>query len=77
MRTTLDIDPKLLEDVVKVTGQRSKTKAVNTALEQYIRRAKIEDLRAMAGRILLDDTREEQRAADSRRQAFLDQLRDS
>ena len=75
MRTTLDIDPKLLEDIVKVTGQQSKTKAVNTALEQYIRRAKIEDLRAMAGKFPLDDTREEQRAADRRRQAFLDKLR--
>ena len=75
MRTTLDIDPKLLEDIVKVTGQQSKTKAVNTALEQYIRRAKIEDLRAMAGKFPLDDTREEQRTADRRRQAFLDKLR--
>ena len=75
MRTTLDIDPKLLEDVVKVTGQQSKTKAVNTALEQYIRRAKIGELRAMAGKFPLDDTREEQRTADRRRQAFLDKLR--
>lgn len=75
MRTTLDIDPKLLEDVVKATGQQSKTKAVNTALEQYIRRAKIEDLRAMAGRFPLDDTRDEQREADQRRQEFLDGLR--
>ena len=75
MRTTLDIDPKLLEDVVKATGQQSKTKAVNTALEQYIRRAKIEDLRAMAGRFPLDDTRDEQREADQRRREFLDGLR--
>ena len=75
MRTTLDIDPKLLEDVVKMTGQQSKTRAVNTALEQYIRRAKIEDLRAMAGRFPLDDTRDEQREADQRRQEFLDGLR--
>ena len=75
MRTTLDLDPKLLEEVVKATGQRSKTKAVSKALELYIRRTKINELRAMAGKIQLDDTREEQRAADRRRQAFLDELR--
>ena len=77
MRTTLDIDPKLLEDVVKATGQRSKTKAVNTALEQYVRRTKVEDLRAMAGKFTLDDTREEQREANRRRQALIDGLRGS
>ena len=75
MRTTLDLDPKLLEEVVKATGQRSKTKAVSKALEQYIRRTKINELRAMAGKIHLDDTREEQREADRRRQTFLDELR--
>ena len=75
MRTTLDIDPKLLEDVVKATGQQSKTKAVNTALQHYIRRIRIGELRAMAGRIPLDDTRDEQRMADRRRQASLDELR--
>jgi Arc/MetJ family transcription regulator len=76
MRTTLDLDPKLLEDVVKATGQKSKTKAVNSALQDYVRWAKIGELRAMAGRIRLDDTREEQRTADLRRQASLNELRD-
>ena len=75
MRTTLDLDPELLEEVVRATGQRSKTKAVSKALEQYIRRTKINELRAMAGKFQLDDTREEQRTADRRRQAFLDELR--
>ncbi len=75
MRTTLDLDPKLLEDVVKATGQKSKAKAVSSALQDYIRRIRIGELRAMAGRIPLDDTRDEQRAADRRRQASLDELR--
>ena len=75
MRTTLDIDPDLLEKVVETTGERSKTRAVNRALEEYVRRVKINELRAMAGRIPLNDTREQQRAADRRRQASLDELR--
>ena len=75
MRTTLDIDPDLLDTVVETTGERSKTRAVNRALEEYVRRVKINELRAMAGRIPLNDTREQQRAADRRRQASLDELR--
>ncbi len=75
MRTTLDVDPDLLDAVVETTGERSKTKAVSKALEEYVRRTKINELRAMAGKIHLDDTREEQREADRRRQSFLDELR--
>ena len=75
MRTTLDIDPDLMDRVVETTGERSKTRAVSKALEEYVRRVKINELRAMAGRIPLNDTREQQREADRRRQAFLDELR--
>ena len=74
MRTTLDIDEKLLEEVVEATGQKSKTKAVSKALNDYMRRRKIAELRAMAGKIQLDDVRKEQRAADRRRQELLDEL---
>ncbi len=55
MRTTLDIDEKLLEDVAALTGEKKKGKAVSKALEEYIRRRRIEELRAMAGTIDLVD----------------------
>ena len=56
MRTTLDIDEKLLGDVVKVTGEKSKSKAVNKALEEYVRSKKIDELRALAGKLdILDN----------------------
>lgn len=74
MRTTIDIDEKLMEKVVKATGEKSKSKAVNKVLEEYVRRRAIEDIRAMAGKIQIDDVREEQRAADRKRQEFLDKL---
>ena len=76
MRTTLDVDRKLLDEVVEVTGERSKSAAVNRVLEEFVRRTKINELRAMAGTVHLDDTRAEQREADSRREALLDKLRD-
>ena len=53
MRTTLDIDPGLLNAVVETTGERSKSKAVNKALEEYVRRKRVAELREIAGNIAL------------------------
>ena len=75
MRITIDIDSALLDTVVELTGEKTKSKAVNKALDEYLRRVRIGELRAMAGRIPLDDTREEQGVVDRRRQASLDRLR--
>ena len=57
MRTTLEIDKKLLEEVTKVTGEKSLSKAVSKALDEYIRDKRIEELRAMLGKtdLNLDD----------------------
>ena len=75
MRTTLDINAKLLDGVVEATGEKSKSKAVSRVLEEFIRGIKIDELRAMAGKVQIDDQREEQRAADLERERFLDKLR--
>lgn len=59
MRTTLDVDEKLMETMLKMTGEKSKSKAVNKALKDYIRRRSIDELRAMAGKIdVIDNWRE-------------------
>ena len=55
MRTTLELDEKLVEAVTELTGVKSKSKAVNKALEEYVRRQRIEELRAMLGKIDLVD----------------------
>ena len=55
MRTTLDIDEKLLAKVVALTGEKSKGKAISKAIEEFIRKRRIEELRAMAGTIDLVD----------------------
>jgi len=55
MRTTLTIDPKLLDEAIALTGERSKSKAVNKALDEYIRHKRIQELRAMLGTIDLAD----------------------
>ena len=59
MRTTLDIDSRLLEEVAKTTGEKTLSKAVSQALEEFIRRRKIERLIELAGKIdLVDNWRE-------------------
>ncbi|MCH7746330.1 MAG: type II toxin-antitoxin system VapB family antitoxin [Chloroflexi bacterium] len=59
MRTTLDVDEKLMETMLKMTGEKSKSKAVNKAMKDFVRRRSIDDLRAMAGKIdLIDNWRE-------------------
>ncbi len=77
MRTTLDVDSQLLNDVLELTGEKSKSKAVCTALKQYLRSRRIAELRAMAGKIQTDDVKEEQEEVDRRRERFLDELRGS
>jgi Arc/MetJ family transcription regulator len=48
MRTTLDIDARLMEEVVKATGGATKRKAFEIALSEYLRAKRRQDL---AGRI--------------------------
>ena len=60
MRTTLNIDEKILAEVIEATGEKSKSKAVNMALEQYIRQKKIKNLLSMVGKLKIVDTSEEQ-----------------
>ena len=75
MRTTLNIDKDLIDYVVEATGEKTKSKAVTAALNEHTRRKKIADLRALVGKVRIDDTRAEQRKADRRRQVFLDEQR--
>lgn len=54
MRTTLDIDTKIIEEVVALTGEKNKGKAVNRALKEYIREARTKELLALMGNLDLD-----------------------
>lgn len=71
MRTTLDIDEKLVEDAVRLTGEKSKSKAVSKAVEGYLYWKAVEGLQALAGKVEFDGNLErldqEQKAHDLRR----------
>jgi Arc/MetJ family transcription regulator len=66
MRTTLDIEENLLNDVVKLTGERTKGKAVSTALAAFVRHQRIQELRDMLGKTDLVDNWYELRHMDPR-----------
>ena len=51
MRTTLDLPEKLLDEAMKATRIKTKTKVIITALEELIRKSKISDLKDFKGKV--------------------------
>ena len=74
MRTTLDIDSKLIASVVDATGEKTKSKAVNAALKEYIRRKHVQELIDSWGKIIVDDYSEQALEAQERKRAYLASL---
>lgn len=54
MRATLNIPDELISEVQKLSGEKSKTKAIVTAMEEYIKDKKIKTLLELRGKIQLD-----------------------
>ena len=54
MKTTLALNEVLLAEAMKWTGDKTKTAAINTALEQIIKSKKRERLIGFAGKMDLD-----------------------
>lgn len=67
MRTTLDIDRKLLEEIVALTGEKNMGRAVNQALAAFVRRRRLGELQALAGQIELEDNLKELEELEIRR----------
>lgn len=54
MRATLCIPDNLVSEVQRLSGKKSKTQAIVTVMEEYVRRRKMEDLLALRGKIAVD-----------------------
>ncbi|HWO74033.1 MAG TPA: hypothetical protein VNN21_10810 [Dehalococcoidia bacterium] len=54
MRTTIDLDPRILEGISKRTGERSLSRAINKALAEYLRQDRARRLVASLGTWNLD-----------------------
>jgi len=76
MRATLNIPDDLLKEVQKITGEKSKTKAITVAMQEYIRQKKIKELMALSGKIDIDyDWEKEEKLemeAQKRREKFFE-----
>ena len=53
MRVTVEIPDNLIDDLLKVTGERTKTRAICLAIKDYILQKRKEKLLSLSGKIHL------------------------
>jgi Arc/MetJ family transcription regulator len=63
MRTNIEIDDKLMDDVLKATGLKTKKDVVELGLKTLIRLKKQENIRAMRGKLSWTGDLDEMRSA--------------
>lgn len=56
MATNLDIDPRLIEQAVAVSGERTKKAAVTRALQEFIARRRQKRILDLMGQLEWDDS---------------------
>ncbi len=71
MRATLNIPDELILEVQALSGEKSKTRAIITVMESYVKQKKMEELLALKGKIRIDydwqkAEAEEMKAAEQR-----------
>lgn len=54
MRATLNLPDALVQRLLRVTGEKKKTKAICLAIEDYIRRNRREKLLSLSGKVQFD-----------------------
>jgi Arc/MetJ family transcription regulator len=64
LRTTVTIPDEVLEDLMRFSGAKTRTAAVNHAVVEWVRRQKIEELRALRGKVEFDGPLEDLRRAE-------------
>ncbi|MEJ2589542.1 MAG: type II toxin-antitoxin system VapB family antitoxin [Deltaproteobacteria bacterium] len=71
MRTTININDDLMDAIMALTKAKTKTKAVEISIREYIERRSIEDLISLSGKIDMDPDWQKQEEAE------LDEYRDN
>ncbi|WP_439482058.1 type II toxin-antitoxin system VapB family antitoxin [Cyclobacterium plantarum] len=51
MRTNIEIDDKLMDEIIHKTSLKTKREIVHVALEEFLQKLKREELAGMAGKI--------------------------
>ena len=58
----------LLSEVQRITGEKSRTKAITIAMKEYVRQQKIKELLALRGKIKIDYNREKEEELEMKHQ---------
>jgi Arc/MetJ family transcription regulator len=69
VRTTMNLDDRLIKELMEVTGARSRTEAVHQAIAELVRRKKLEELKALSGKVRIADNWRALEAAELGHQA--------
>ena len=67
MRTTLNVDDDVFQELMAITRAKTKTEAVRVALTEYVRLKRKEGLLGLRGRLAIADDWRELRARDVER----------
>jgi metal-responsive CopG/Arc/MetJ family transcriptional regulator len=67
MRTTIAIDEHLIEELMRVEGDVSRSEAIRRAVEDYLRRKRIDEFMSLAGSGLVDLDWRENKSLDLRK----------
>lgn len=54
MRTTITINDAVFTELMRFTQAKTRTEAVNRALSEWVRRKKLEQLKALRGKLSFD-----------------------
>jgi fatty acid-binding protein DegV len=54
MRTTLDLPQPLIDEAMRLSRQKTKTALIVTALEEMVRRRRIQGIKRFRGKVALD-----------------------
>jgi hypothetical protein len=77
MRTTLDLNEKLIRELMIVTAAKTKTEAIHQAAAEMIQRKKLDQLKSLSGTIHLDLDWKRLEQAEIRHQTVLKRRRHS
>ncbi len=75
MRATLNIPDDLIKEVQKVSGERSKTRAVTVAMREYVRQQRLKEILRFRGKTAFafdwrDEEQKEMKAQAGREKAI-------
>ncbi|MEJ2587570.1 MAG: type II toxin-antitoxin system VapB family antitoxin [Deltaproteobacteria bacterium] len=55
MRTTLNVDEKNLTEIMKLTGAKNRSQAINFVLQDFVKKKRLQKLLELRGNLHLDN----------------------